>query len=626
MNGAVSVKQPSRSIGVEKPFMNGFGVVNVFDNTATDGAPHFDAAKTPASIQTSRGLNDLNGSSVSIDRFQHNDEPASTHSSLVYHLFRTLQGINRKGSVEINGEELDISTLSLFPGAVRYGACPNLDERPQYTGSVADSVTLLDKLHGEGETIYGVNTGFGGSADTRSDQNQDLQSALLQLQQFGVLTANDRGLSEASGGLLASHAMPETWVRGTMLVRGTAEGFNSFIAKVRPHRGQVETARNIQDFLRGSHLARGLVHDDDSPPVRGLFYQDRYALRTAAQWIGPLLEDILLVHQQVTTELNSTTDNPLVDVAGQKVHHGGSFQAVLITLAMEKLRLSLQMFEKLLFVQCTELINPTLNNGLPRNLAADEPMSELAFLANPVSSHVQTTKMHNQAINSLALVSTRYTLHAIELVSLMIASHLYTVCQALDLRVLQMSYSQALEPWVHAANEKGFHHLLSDADFAALHKRIWEHIQAVWLQLTTKDSVDRCTHVIDSALEVIVKFLISSAKFANSLAFEDLSTWRNLAIDCLAKTYINTRGQFFQSQNTANCLGNGTRKLFVYVRETLGVPFHHGLRDHPSPKDDKKKLMIGSWISVIYEALRDGRLHGPVMESLVEAEASYSHQ
>ena len=85
------------------------------------------------------------------------------------------------------------------------------------------------------------------------------------------------------------------------------------------------------------------------------------------------MEDLLLAHEQVTTELNSTTDNPLVDVAGQMTHHGGNFQAVSITSAMEKTRLALQMVGKMLFAQSSELINPMLNNGLPPNLIADEP-------------------------------------------------------------------------------------------------------------------------------------------------------------------------------------------------------------------------------------------------------------
>ncbi|KAI9867104.1 MAG: hypothetical protein M1830_005842, partial [Pleopsidium flavum] len=101
---------------------------------------------------------------------------------------------------------------------------------------------------------------------------------------------------------------------------------------------------------------------------------------------------------------------------------------------MEKTRLSLQMLGKMLFGQFTELINPSLSNGLPANLTADDPslsftmkgldvnlasyMSELAFLANPVSSHVQSAEMHNQATKSLALISARYTMHVVEITSL----------------------------------------------------------------------------------------------------------------------------------------------------------------------------------------------------------------
>ena len=51
----------------------------------------------------------------------------------------------------------------------------------------------------------GVNTGFGGSADTRTDRHLDLQKALMQLLQAGVT--------------IKGHEMPTQWVRAMILVR-----------------------------------------------------------------------------------------------------------------------------------------------------------------------------------------------------------------------------------------------------------------------------------------------------------------------------------------------------------------------------------------------------------------------
>jgi phenylalanine ammonia-lyase len=103
-----------------------------------------------------------------------------------------------------------------------------------------------------------------------------------------------------------------------------------------------------------------------------------------------------------------------VDGDTGEVHHGGNFQAMALTNAMEKTRLALHHVGKLLFAQSTELINPAMNHGLPPNLAATDPslnffakgvdiatasyVSELGYLAHPVSTHVQSAEMHNQAV------------------------------------------------------------------------------------------------------------------------------------------------------------------------------------------------------------------------------------
>lgn len=123
---------------------------------------------------------------------------------------------------------------------------------------------------------------------------------------------------------------------------------------------------------------------------------------------------IVLEISQTSDVPCSATDNPLVDGETGEVHHGGNFQAMAITNAMEKTRLALHHIGKLLFSQSTELVNPLMNRGLPPSLAATDPslnyhvkgidiataayVGELGYLANPVSTHIQSAEMHNQAI------------------------------------------------------------------------------------------------------------------------------------------------------------------------------------------------------------------------------------
>ncbi|MCJ1427036.1 hypothetical protein MMC29_004939 [Sticta canariensis] len=89
---------------------------------------------------------------------------------------------------------------------------------------------------------------------------------------------------------------------------GTDESCHPFFAKVRPHPGQEESARYIYAYLAGSKL----VHRSDGSEEASL-RQDRYSIRT----VSPVLEDLLLAHQQVIIEADSVTDNPLVLVDGE---------------------------------------------------------------------------------------------------------------------------------------------------------------------------------------------------------------------------------------------------------------------------------------------------------------------
>ncbi|KAF1854892.1 hypothetical protein Lal_00011441, partial [Lupinus albus] len=90
---------------------------------------------------------------------------------------------------------------------------------------------------------------------------------------------------------------------------GKPENYHPFISSVCPHPGQVECSATILHFLQGSSLVRSLKEEDKFRP--GLA-QDRYALRGAPQWLGPQIEDACSVLSQITVELNSTSDNPII--------------------------------------------------------------------------------------------------------------------------------------------------------------------------------------------------------------------------------------------------------------------------------------------------------------------------
>ncbi|RDW63721.1 hypothetical protein BP6252_11266 [Coleophoma cylindrospora] len=702
-----------------------------------------------------------------------------SHRRLVIDEWQTLvRTITERSPLFIDGNSVSV------PGTVavaRYGITARLSNDHHIRHRLQESVLFVAQRVSKGHSFYGVTTGFGGSANTRTRETEDLQSALLQMQHSGVLPLDHKDKVPESifdshlsnGDAYATLTIPDAWVRGTMLIRanslarahsavqintiealfqllnqdlipvvplrgsisasgdlcplsyiagvlegnpdikvwsgprtaprtvasrtiisaptaldiagidpivlgpkeglallngtslsasvaamaifeannltllsqiltamgvealsGTSESFEDFISDSRPHRGQKESAQNIKNFLTGSKLCRTSVNDSQLSGVQRGLFQDRYPLRTSPQWIGPQLEDLLLAHEQILVELNSTTDNPIVDTVGERVYHGGNFQAMSVTSAMEKVRQTLQHIGKMLFAQCTELMQPSLSNGLPPNLAADDPslsysmkgvdinmasyVSELGFLANPVSNHVQCAEMSNQAINSLAFIAARYTHTAIDLLSLISSAYLYCLCQALDLRVRQIQFLSKLSSLLRAISFELFP-LFSQSGIDKLHESIWILVVTSLDTAAIMDSSERFQHVMEHAQPAIIRTAIEEEV---EVSIGALSKWVKLATARSLSLYRVTCDDYSKSPDATPFLGKASKKLYEFVRRDLGVPFHRGLSDHPThrtpPELNNKhvemKRTTGNRISVIYEALRSGRLYEVVID------------
>jgi phenylalanine ammonia-lyase len=117
----------------------------------------------------------------------------------------------------VDGKTISIAAVT---AASRYHASVQLDHSSQVKERVDKSRRAIKDKVNNGISIYGVSTGFGGSADTRTDSPLILGHALLQMQHAGVLPSSTKPL-EALPLLdpIGSTVMPESWVRGAILIR-----------------------------------------------------------------------------------------------------------------------------------------------------------------------------------------------------------------------------------------------------------------------------------------------------------------------------------------------------------------------------------------------------------------------
>ena len=244
---------------------------------------------------------------------------------------------------------------------------------------------------------------------------------------------------------------------------GNRGHFNAFLFdEAKPHPGMVTSARHIRELLAESSLAA----DSDELFPGGLngagfreldrHVQDKYSIRCEPHVVGALRDVLDWVTQWITTEINSSDDNPLFNVAGGRVESGGNFYGGHIGQAMDSLKVGLANLCDVIDRQLELVVDEKFNRGLTANLiprfeptdpeaglhhgfkgmqlCASAMTAEAMHLCAPTTIHSRSTEAHNQDKVSMGTIAARDARSIVELAQNIAAIHLMACCQALELR------------------------------------------------------------------------------------------------------------------------------------------------------------------------------------------------
>jgi histidine ammonia-lyase len=178
----------------------------------------------------------------------------------------------------------------------------------------------------------------------------------------GMTAMGVLGLHEARLLLIAADAACALTIEAMM---GSARPFREDIHRLRPHPGQLASARRIAALIEGSPI--GDSHADDFDHA----VQDAYSLRCAPQVHGAASDTLDHVEDVLTRELGSVVDNPVVFPETGEVVSAGNFHGQPLAFVLDFAAIAVAELGSISERRTDRLLDPARSRGLPAFLATD---------------------------------------------------------------------------------------------------------------------------------------------------------------------------------------------------------------------------------------------------------------
>lgn len=268
-------------------------------------------------------------------------------------------------------------------------------------------------------------------------------------------------------------------------LEGISSAFRTEIHELRAYPGQIQTAANIRTLTTGSQLL-------DRHPE---YVQDAYSLRCHPQVMAGIRDGIGYVEKTINTELNSTTDNPIIlpDLPEEnKAISGGNFHAQPIAFAADILAMLLCELGSIAERRIFRLADKNLNRGLPSFLIQNSGLvsglmlvqytaaalvSENKALVHPASIDSIPTCENQEDHVSMAPIAARKAAIILANTQKIVAIETLYAAQALDLRLRKLGQNVSPEKILGRGTANAYKKIRECVPFIDKDRPVYQYIE-----------------------------------------------------------------------------------------------------------------------------------------------------